>query len=111
MVISEVFRDPVPDAPRAGPVMLLEGLRAGIAGQLAARVHHGQHAPVPGVRPGDGPAYRASGAAWGTGFPWMLNLPPHAAGWPQSRTRCRSPSEPGSLVGAGWSTGGLVAPG
>jgi uncharacterized protein YidB (DUF937 family) len=35
MVISEVFRDPVPDAPLAGPVMLLEGLRAGIAGQLA----------------------------------------------------------------------------
>ena len=35
MVISEVFRDPVPDAPRAGPVMLLEGLQAGIAGQLA----------------------------------------------------------------------------
>ena len=34
MVISEVFRDPVPDAPRAGPVMLLEGLQAGIAGQL-----------------------------------------------------------------------------
>lgn len=26
MVISEVFRDPVPDAPLAGPVMLLEGL-------------------------------------------------------------------------------------
>ena len=35
MVISEVFRDPVPDAPRAGPVMLLDGLQAGIAGQLA----------------------------------------------------------------------------
>ena len=35
MVISEVFRDPVPDAPLAGPVMLLEGLQAGIAGQLA----------------------------------------------------------------------------
>ena len=34
MVISEVFRDPAPDAPLAGPVMLLEGLRAGIAGQL-----------------------------------------------------------------------------
>jgi hypothetical protein len=34
MVISEVFRDPVPDAPLAGPVMLLEGLQAGIAGQL-----------------------------------------------------------------------------
>ena len=35
MVINEVFRDPVPDAPLAGPVMLLEGLQAGIAGQLA----------------------------------------------------------------------------
>jgi hypothetical protein len=35
MVISEVFRDPVPDVPSAGPVMLLEGLQAGIAGQLA----------------------------------------------------------------------------
>ena len=34
MVISEVFRDPVPDAPLSGPVMLLEGLQAGIAGQL-----------------------------------------------------------------------------
>ena len=35
MVISEVFRNPVPAASRAGPVMLLEGLQAGIAGQLA----------------------------------------------------------------------------
>jgi hypothetical protein len=35
MVISEVFRDPVPAAPSAGPVMLLEGLQSGIAGQLA----------------------------------------------------------------------------
>jgi hypothetical protein len=35
MVISEVFRAPVPGAPPTGPVMLLEGLRAGIAGQLA----------------------------------------------------------------------------
>jgi len=35
MVVSEVFRDPVPDAPLVGPVMLLEGLQAGIAGQLA----------------------------------------------------------------------------
>ena len=35
MVISEVFGDPVPAAPLAGPVMLLEGLQAGIAGQLA----------------------------------------------------------------------------
>ena len=35
MVISEVFRDPAPAAPLAGPVMLLEGLQAGIAGQLA----------------------------------------------------------------------------
>ena len=34
MVISEVFGDPVPAAPLAGPVMLLEGLQAGIAGQL-----------------------------------------------------------------------------
>jgi hypothetical protein len=34
-VISEVFGDPVPAAPLAGPVMLLEGLRAGVAGQLA----------------------------------------------------------------------------
>ena len=34
MVISEVFRDPVPAAPLAGPVMLLEGLQAGIARQL-----------------------------------------------------------------------------
>jgi hypothetical protein len=33
-VISEVFRDPVPDVRLAGPVMLLEGLQAGIAGQL-----------------------------------------------------------------------------
>jgi hypothetical protein len=35
MVISEVFRAPAPHAPLAGPVMLLEGLQAGIAGQLA----------------------------------------------------------------------------
>jgi len=35
MVISEIFRDPAPGAPLAAPVMLLEGLRAGIAGQLA----------------------------------------------------------------------------
>ena len=35
MVISEVFRDPVPDAPLARPVILVEGLQAGIAGQLA----------------------------------------------------------------------------
>jgi hypothetical protein len=34
-VISEVFRDPVPAAQPAGPVMLLEGLQAGIARQLA----------------------------------------------------------------------------
>jgi hypothetical protein len=35
MVISEVFRDPAPAVPLAGPVMLLEGLRARIATQLA----------------------------------------------------------------------------
>ena len=35
MVINQVFRDPRPDAALAGPVMLLEGLQAGIAGQLA----------------------------------------------------------------------------
>jgi len=35
VVIREVFRDPAPAAPLAGPVMLLEGLQAGIAGQLA----------------------------------------------------------------------------
>jgi hypothetical protein len=35
MVIGQVFSEPVPDAPRAGPVMLLEGLQAGIARQLA----------------------------------------------------------------------------
>jgi hypothetical protein len=35
MVINQVFGDPAPDAPLAGPVMLLEGLQAGIAGQLA----------------------------------------------------------------------------
>ncbi len=37
MVISEVFRDPdpVPAVPLAGPVMLLEGLQAGISEQLA----------------------------------------------------------------------------
>jgi hypothetical protein len=35
MVISEVFRDPAPEAPLGGPVMLLESLQAGIAGQLA----------------------------------------------------------------------------
>ena len=35
MVINQVFRDPAPGAPLAGPVMLLEGLQAGIAGQLA----------------------------------------------------------------------------
>jgi hypothetical protein len=34
MVISEVFGDPVPDAPLSGPVMLLEGLQGRIAGQL-----------------------------------------------------------------------------
>ena len=35
MVISEVFREPMPAARLAGPVTLLEGLQAGIAGQLA----------------------------------------------------------------------------
>jgi hypothetical protein len=35
MVISEVFREPVPDAPLAGAATLLEGLQAGIARQLA----------------------------------------------------------------------------
>jgi hypothetical protein len=35
MVISEVFRVPGPDAPLAGSVTMLEGLQAGIAGQLA----------------------------------------------------------------------------
>ena len=35
MVISEVFRAPVPDAPLAGAATLAEGLQAGIAGQLA----------------------------------------------------------------------------
>jgi hypothetical protein len=35
MVIGQVFSEPAPDAPRAGPVMLLEGLQAGIARQLA----------------------------------------------------------------------------
>ena len=35
MVINEVFRGPVPGAPPGGPVMLLESLKAGIAGQLA----------------------------------------------------------------------------
>ncbi len=35
MVISEVFREAVPDAPGAGSVTMLEGLQAGIARQLA----------------------------------------------------------------------------
>ena len=35
MVISEVFREPRPGAPLAGSATLLEGLQAGIAGQLA----------------------------------------------------------------------------
>ena len=35
MVISEVFREPVPDAPLARSATLLEGLQAGIARQLA----------------------------------------------------------------------------
>ena len=35
MVISEVFRDPMPGARLPGLVTLLEGLQAGIAGQLA----------------------------------------------------------------------------
>ena len=35
MVISEVFREPMPDARLAGLVTLLEGLQAAIAGQLA----------------------------------------------------------------------------
>jgi hypothetical protein len=34
MVISEVFREPVPSAPLGGPAMLLEGLQARMAGQL-----------------------------------------------------------------------------
>jgi hypothetical protein len=33
MVISEVFHEPLPDVPLAGPVTLLEGLQAGITGQ------------------------------------------------------------------------------
>ncbi len=35
IVIREVFRAPVPDAPLAGVATLVEGLQAGIAGQLA----------------------------------------------------------------------------
>ncbi len=35
MVINEVFRAPGPDAPLAGVATLVEGLQAGIAGQLA----------------------------------------------------------------------------
>ena len=35
MVISEVFREPVPDVPLTGAMTLLEGLQAGIARQLA----------------------------------------------------------------------------
>jgi hypothetical protein len=35
MVINQVFRAPMPDAPSAGPVTLLEGLQAGVARQLA----------------------------------------------------------------------------
>jgi hypothetical protein len=35
MVIGQVFSEPAPDAPRAGTVMLFEGLRAGIARQVA----------------------------------------------------------------------------
>ena len=35
MVISEVFHEPLPGAPLAGPVTLLEGLQAGITRQLA----------------------------------------------------------------------------
>jgi hypothetical protein len=35
MVIREVFRAPVPDAPLAGVATLVEGLQAGIVGQLA----------------------------------------------------------------------------
>ena len=35
MVISEVFREPMPDAPLSGSVTLLEGLQAGITRQLA----------------------------------------------------------------------------
>ncbi len=35
MVISAVFRDPMPDTPLGKPEMLLEGLQAGIAGQLS----------------------------------------------------------------------------
>ena len=45
MVISEVFREPAPAAPLAGPVMLLEGLQAGIAGQLAVLDDAGLTAP------------------------------------------------------------------
>jgi len=35
MVVSQVFREPVPDAPLDGHATVLEGLQAGIAGQLA----------------------------------------------------------------------------
>jgi hypothetical protein len=35
MVISEVFREPVPDGPAGGSMTILEGLQAGIARQLA----------------------------------------------------------------------------
>jgi hypothetical protein len=38
MVISEVFRQPVPDVPLARPATLLEGLAAGIARQLASEL-------------------------------------------------------------------------
>ena len=51
MVISEVFRDRVADAPLAGPVMLLEGLQAGIAGQLAMQVKPVQALQIQGDLP------------------------------------------------------------
>ena len=35
LVISQVFSEPVPDAPLAGQETVLEALQAGIAGQLA----------------------------------------------------------------------------
>jgi hypothetical protein len=37
MVISEVFRNPVADAPLAGPLMLLEGLQADSRAASCAR--------------------------------------------------------------------------
>ena len=68
MVIGQVFSEPVPDAPRAGPVMLLEGLQAGIARQLAVL----DDASLTGTGQSSADVLGVPGAVLADGLTWHL---------------------------------------